>query len=237
MMMRSKEPADEHKAEPARCSSVAKLKTASSSLANLLSVFVGASSPEPRPRKSFDADGVGLGIVAAMSHACLTVAEPIAIGAAARRRAREEVELSESYTCVITHMDSKDGAGRSVRKRVYFGFEDGGSGWLVEADEAPAPAYDFLSRCCLCNKRLDGLDIYMYRGEKAFCSSECRCQEMLMDDHTENCGTEAFKTGNHSASPCSLCSNGLFSKRCSSLDHTFPMLLDCLSSLIYKKKI
>jgi hypothetical protein len=40
-------------------------------------------------------------------------------------------------------------------------------------------------------------------GERAFCSSECRCHRMLMDGHTENCGSEAFKTGNHSASPCS----------------------------------
>ncbi|TVU32795.1 hypothetical protein EJB05_24551 [Eragrostis curvula] len=202
-MMRSSEPADEQKALPARRGSVAKLTTASSSLANLLSVFIGASSPEPRPRKSFDAGGVGLGIVAAMSSACLTAAEPIAIGPAARRRAREEAELSESYTCVITHMDRKDGSGRSVRKRVYFGFDDAGGSWLVEADEPPAPTADFLSRCCLCDKRLDGLDIYMYRGEKAFCSSECRCQQMLMDDHAENCGSEVLRTGNHSASPCS----------------------------------
>jgi hypothetical protein len=163
-MMMSDEPADEQKAWLARCGSVAKLKTASSSLANLLSVFIRPSSPEPRPRKSFDAGAVGLGIVAAMSRTCLTVAEPIAIGASARRRAREEAELSESYTCVITHMDGKDGAGYSVRKRVYFGFGDGGGGWLVEADEAPVPVADFLSQCCLCDKRLDGLDIYMYRS-------------------------------------------------------------------------
>ncbi|KAL6629941.1 hypothetical protein ACP70R_029706 [Stipagrostis hirtigluma subsp. patula] len=160
-MMWSLEPADELEASPARRGSVAKLTTASSSFANLLSVFVGASSPEPRPRRSFDAGGVGLGIVAAMSRACLqTAAEPIAIGAAARRRAREEDELSESYTCVITHM----AGGGSVRKRVYFGF---GDGWLVEADEAPATgAADFLSRCYLCDKRLDGLDIYMYSWER-----------------------------------------------------------------------
>ncbi|XP_062221276.1 FCS-Like Zinc finger 13-like [Phragmites australis] len=202
--MMSREPADERKASPARRSSVAKLKTASSSLANLLSVFLGAnnSPSEPRPRRGFDADGVGLGIVAAMSHACLTGAEPIAIGAAAGRRAREEAELSESYTCVITHVTGNDGAGRSVRKRVYFGFGDGG-GYLVEADEEPAPAADFLSRCCLCDMRLDGLDIYMYRGEKAFCSSECRCHQILMDDRAENCGSEALRASNYSASPCS----------------------------------
>lgn len=164
--MWSHEPAAEQKAAasapPTRQrSSVAKLTTASSSLANLLSAFVSAnnSSPDPRPpppRRSFDERGaVGLGIVAAMGHG----AEPIAIGAAARRRARED---DESYTCVIKHVAGAGGA--SVRKRVYFGFGDGGGGWLVEADDAaPTPAPDFLSRCCLCDKRLDGLDIYMYR--------------------------------------------------------------------------
>ena len=163
-MMWSHEPATEQKASlTRRMSSVARLTTASSSLANLLSVFLGASSPEPsRPRRSFDAGGVvGLGIVADMSRPCLTGAEPIAIGPAARRRAREEDELSESYTCVITHVAGAGGG--SVRKRVYRGF-GGGGGWLVEADdEVPAQAADFLSRCCLCDKRLDGLDIYMYR--------------------------------------------------------------------------
>ncbi|XP_052141863.1 FCS-Like Zinc finger 12-like [Oryza glaberrima] len=201
------EQATERKAPPpARLGSITKLTAASSSFANLFSTFLGpVSSPEPRPRRSFDggATGVGLGIVAAMSHACLTTeAEPIAIGAAARRRAREEAELSESYTCVITHVAGVDGASGSVRKRVYFGFGDGGGGWLVEADEEePAPAADFLSRCFLCDKRLDGLDIYMYRGEKAFCSSECRCHQMLMDDHADNCGSEALKANDYSASP------------------------------------
>lgn len=188
--MRSLEPAAEQKA--------------SSSFANLLSIFLGVSSSEPKPKRSFDAEGVvGLGIVAAMSTARLT-AKPIAIGPAARRRAREEDQMSESYTCVITHVAGAGEGGGSVRKRVYFGFGEGGGGWFVEAcEEEPAREADFLSRCCLCGKRLDGLDIYMYRGEKAFCSSECRCHQMLMDDHAENCGSKAFRANNYSASPCS----------------------------------
>jgi len=40
----------------------------------------------------------------------------------------------------------------------------------------------FLSHCYTCNKNLDHKqDIYIYRGEKGFCSSECRSQEMLLD--------------------------------------------------------
>ncbi|EEC72591.1 hypothetical protein OsI_06050 [Oryza sativa Indica Group] len=39
------------------------------------------------------------------------------------------------------------------------------------------------------------------KGEKAFCSSECRCHQMLMDDHADNCGSEALKANDYSASP------------------------------------
>ncbi|KAJ0255018.1 Protein MARD1 [Hirschfeldia incana] len=40
----------------------------------------------------------------------------------------------------------------------------------------------FLSNCYTCKKNLDQKhDIYIYRGEKGFCSSECRYQEMLLD--------------------------------------------------------
>ncbi|CAL5428331.1 unnamed protein product [Camellia sinensis] len=46
---------------------------------------------------------------------------------------------------------------------------------------SPPPEH-FLSLCYTCKKSLEqGKDIYIYRGEKAFCSSECRCQEMLFD--------------------------------------------------------
>ncbi|KAD3068620.1 hypothetical protein E3N88_36500 [Mikania micrantha] len=40
----------------------------------------------------------------------------------------------------------------------------------------------FLSFCHACKKNLeDDCDIFMYRGEKAFCCEECRCQEMVLD--------------------------------------------------------
>ena len=70
----------------------------------------------------------------------------------------------------------------------------------------------FLSSCFLCKKKLHGIDIYMYRysatidlslytcvhilipllsrmsrGEKAFCSIECRWQEMTAEQLQEKC--------------------------------------------------
>ncbi|XP_038882229.1 FCS-Like Zinc finger 15-like [Benincasa hispida] len=41
----------------------------------------------------------------------------------------------------------------------------------------------FLDRCFLCaQKLLPGKDIYMYEGDKGFCSEECRCRQIFMDE-------------------------------------------------------
>ncbi|KAL2341780.1 hypothetical protein Fmac_009720 [Flemingia macrophylla] len=41
----------------------------------------------------------------------------------------------------------------------------------------------FLDQCFLCKKRLlPGKDIYMYKGDRAFCSVECRCKQIFMDE-------------------------------------------------------
>jgi hypothetical protein len=34
----------------------------------------------------------------------------------------------------------------------------------------------------MCRRALDGRDIFMYRGEKAFCSMECRYHAMVSDE-------------------------------------------------------
>lgn len=113
-----------------------------------------------------------------------------------------EVEQSEDYTCIIargpnpktTHifgdcilepqtvgksdvaaMEPKDGASAKsylVVKRT--------------AEAAAGPGEDFLSSCFTCRKKLEGNDIYIYRGEKAFCSAECRDQEIMIEEEAEN---------------------------------------------------
>ncbi|WCJ44517.1 hypothetical protein M5689_025180 [Euphorbia peplus] len=46
----------------------------------------------------------------------------------------------------------------------------------------------FLRACSLCKRRLvPGRDIYMYRGDSAFCSQECREQQMNNDEKKEKC--------------------------------------------------
>ncbi|XP_078432472.1 FCS-Like Zinc finger 17-like [Wolffia australiana] len=85
---------------------------------------------------------------------------------------------------------SKDGSG-AVGLRI-----------LIEASSSPDPAKlvakpprvrlpatsppSFLSACRLCHKQLSPLDdVYMYRGDQAFCSDECRCRQMVQDERRE----------------------------------------------------
>ncbi|KAK4788801.1 hypothetical protein SAY86_020120 [Trapa natans] len=45
---------------------------------------------------------------------------------------------------------------------------------------------NFLRSCSLCKRRLvPGCDIYMYRGDSAFCSLECRQQQINQDERKD----------------------------------------------------
>ncbi|KAE8038703.1 hypothetical protein FH972_011182 [Carpinus fangiana] len=100
-----------------------------------------------------------------------------------------EMELSEDYTCVISH-------GPNPRTTHIFedcivesccgvaGFSDSRKeNGIFTGRPSCFPSESFLSICYSCKKNLgQGKDIYMYRGEKAFCSSECRQQQMLLEE-------------------------------------------------------
>ncbi|XP_048330916.1 FCS-Like Zinc finger 5-like [Ziziphus jujuba] len=52
----------------------------------------------------------------------------------------------------------------------------------------------FLRACSLCKRRLvPSRDIYMYRGDSAFCSLECRQQQMNQDERKEKCSFTSKK--------------------------------------------
>ncbi|XP_077219227.1 DUF581 family protein, putative (DUF581) [Tasmannia lanceolata] len=54
---------------------------------------------------------------------------------------------------------------------------------LPSNSSPPLRAISFLDACFLCKKRLSpGKDIYMYRGDRAFCSVDCRCRQIFMDE-------------------------------------------------------
>ncbi|XP_033136707.1 FCS-Like Zinc finger 11 isoform X3 [Brassica rapa] len=81
----------------------------------------------------------------------------------------DEMEMSEDYTCIITH-------GPNPKTTHIYGDQ-------VSELDSMFPLDNFLSVCNFCNKKLVlGKDIYMYRGEKAFCSAECRSEEMTIDE-------------------------------------------------------
>lgn len=108
-----------------------------------------------------------------------------------RQLSLKEMELSEDYTCVITHGPNPktthifddcivenccindDDITSDHPREMESGFE-------INVSTSPSP--NFLSYCYTCRDILEqGKDIYIYRGEKAFCSHECRCQEMIID--------------------------------------------------------
>ncbi|URE00828.1 hypothetical protein MUK42_19628 [Musa troglodytarum] len=56
---------------------------------------------------------------------------------------------------------------------------------LTASSSAAASTHEttFLEQCYLCRiKLLLGEDIYMYRGDRAFCSEECRRRQIVMDE-------------------------------------------------------
>ncbi|KAL6974635.1 hypothetical protein U1Q18_028818 [Sarracenia purpurea var. burkii] len=116
----------------------------------------------------------------------------------------DEYDL-EDYTFVTCHGPNKyshtrvycDGAeyGKSVHDEgIGFDISPAIFGEDFTAATAVYPASDFLSSCHLCQKKLFGEDIYMYRGEKAFCSTECRYRQIVMDERKEQCSSEASRS-------------------------------------------
>jgi hypothetical protein len=109
------------------------------------------------------------------------------------------MEHSESYTCVTSHgpkSSTKDiythcgmeceTVQYPVQKQHEHGLWDVAS---PPGSNSNAPVFHvehFLSACYLCKRQLNhGKDIYMYRGDKAFCCVECRYQQISMDERME----------------------------------------------------
>lgn len=94
-----------------------------------------------------------------------------------------EMELSEDYTCVISH-----GPNPKTTRIFDNCIVESCCGVVALSDlkteyNLSSPSQSFLSSCHTCKKNLgEDNDIYMYRGEKAFCSNECRCEEMFLDE-------------------------------------------------------
>ncbi|KAL8488260.1 hypothetical protein ACS0TY_024053 [Phlomoides rotata] len=88
-------------------------------------------------------------------------------------------KFSEEYTCVISHVGKN-----LIKKREYFEADILGKG---NNNGPPVSETNFLSSCFLCEKMLHGLDVFMYRGDTAFCSVECRYRQISIDEQQEKC--------------------------------------------------
>ncbi|KAI9196592.1 hypothetical protein LWI28_025280 [Acer negundo] len=74
------------------------------------------------------------------------------------------------------------------------------------------PVPMFLQQCFLCKQTLlPGKDIYMYKGDRGFCSVECRCRQIFMDEEEslkkDNCSFAAMKVKPTSAASSSSSSS------------------------------
>ncbi|XP_010254160.1 PREDICTED: uncharacterized protein LOC104595233 isoform X1 [Nelumbo nucifera] len=150
---------------------------------------------------------------------------PISIGSGHEFMASlsaSEIELSEDYTCVISH-------GPNPRTTHIFGdcilechTKESTSCKKEKLEiESPCvdkcldgpvmyPSNDFLSFCYSCKKKLDEKkDIYMYRGEKAFCSFICRSQEILIEEEMEKNINNSSECSPESTSPEEIFLSGM----------------------------
>ncbi|CAJ1925925.1 unnamed protein product [Sphenostylis stenocarpa] len=99
-----------------------------------------------------------------------------------------EMELSEDYTRVISHGPNPRTTHIFDNCIVESGCFDVGcsSSPMENVFLPPHTSYSsesFMSFCFYCNKNLGhDMDIYMYRGERAFCSIECRDEGMLLEE-------------------------------------------------------
>ncbi|KAL6188558.1 hypothetical protein ACLB2K_039950 [Fragaria x ananassa] len=75
------------------------------------------------------------------------------------------------------------------------------------------PNPNFLDKCFLCKQKLWlGKDIYMYKGDRGFCSVECRYNQIMMDEEEivrkeMNCSMVAMKPNTASSSSSSASSS------------------------------
>ncbi|XP_052210877.1 LOW QUALITY PROTEIN: FCS-Like Zinc finger 11-like [Diospyros lotus] len=125
-----------------------------------------------------------------------------------------EIELSEDYTCVKTYGPNpttthifgdcilechNNNLSNSCEKiQIQWPLAMAANSSKIRTSY---PSSDFLKFCYSCKKKLDGEDIYMYRGEKAFCSWDCRSQEIMIEEAMEEETTDACPQNSPKSNP------------------------------------
>ncbi|EXB74480.1 hypothetical protein L484_026173 [Morus notabilis] len=111
---------------------------------------------------------------------------------------KREMELSEDYTCIISHgpnpktihifgdcvLECCANETENFGKKEELGIKSPQVAANSE-DLGPVHSDEVLTFCYSCKRKLvEDKDIYMYRGEKAFCSFDC-CLDEISDEETE----------------------------------------------------
>ncbi|XP_072995659.1 FCS-Like Zinc finger 10-like isoform X2 [Typha latifolia] len=113
------------------------------------------------------------------------------------------IPQSEDYTCIISHgpnprtthifgdliLETHISRSLTVGSGKYWEGKEGFPRVVKSSEDLPFyPCNDLFSFCCSCRKKLkEGKDIYIYLGEKAFCSSECRENFIAEEAEEEEC--------------------------------------------------
>ncbi|KAL4571808.1 hypothetical protein LXL04_018573 [Taraxacum kok-saghyz] len=144
--------------------------------------------------------GIGLGIVAALekSNECIPAKK-------SSFRCRKPIGNESGEEC------TRNWKPIEVREKV--SIFDISPAKFSDGDVYKCIASDFLSSCHLCKKRLHGKDIYMYRGDKAFCSPECRSRQIGKDERLEkHCSKQASSSSSSSSNVTSpyVLATGIF---------------------------
>ncbi|RID56090.1 hypothetical protein BRARA_G03314 [Brassica rapa] len=157
--------------------------------------------PSPVNSKRYGSGGVGLGIVAALEESNIGINRYDPVCFSGRFRC-PEIDLSEEeYTCVtsrdgttkVYHSDEPEYDDRRRHKPVV-------QPPVIKRRVNRDNPTEFLSSCCLCKKRLQGKDIYMYKGEMGFCSAECRSVQIMNDERKEQSKQQVLRNVDVSSS-------------------------------------
>ncbi|KAL0308399.1 UNVERIFIED_CONTAM: FCS-Like Zinc finger 14 [Sesamum radiatum] len=140
------------------------------------------------------------------------------------RRDSEEMEMEslEEYTIVTCHGPNKSSTkvysngverGRKGDDRTPFRIQSsctGGSVFHISparlgtSPESQPRIFSTHAICATRNSRAKTftcIGIYVAKGEKAFCSAECRYRQMVMDERKEKCSSEATRPAEVAGSP------------------------------------
>ncbi|GJV71817.1 putative nucleolysin TIAR-like protein [Tanacetum coccineum] len=155
-----------------------------------------------------DMGGIGLGIVAALEHIPTKKSDPIPVSQSRSDGDLETVDSFEEEYTIVTFNKPNKSFTRVYRSEKAKETREQGCIFSIspsrfcDDDMKVCQDSSFLSACHLCNKRLHGKDIYMYRGEMSFCSPECRSRQICMDEKPDKyCSSQA--SSNRTSRPMS----------------------------------